>query len=692
MPRVPSSLPILPEGLLRAVLKSPVAGAEAVEVVGAAYAALRGPGEAAWKRPLGTAVDEVVRALEAGDGAAAGRGAAALHGALERAAGEAFAAALPAARAEAERADAIARAIGGGDALAGATPEDTALASVAPESGILRSFEKVRARHASWARRAVALLEAGPGGGLEAAERLRVALATAERARIYGLVLRAPAPVLALDEDFRDLGAPGNVVERLNRAYYAIRGASIYEDFTTLAKSDPTLSEADAAAFRRSAGGAGAGPLDVVEVGIGDGAFGASFLAALEAADPALLARVRYHFCDFSKKMLDDARRNPRLERFRDRLAFHEHDASAGGPLPVERPRLVRLHELLDDVPGMAVVYRDRSGAHRRASARAVVRLVRPLRRRDGSALAPEDLARAWRRDDRGALEDLAPETHEAIVGEARRGPPGDASAEVAGSAEGDDILFPVSEGPARFLVSVARQVAPGGGEVHAFDYAALYGATRRDYRDAAQIFRRYGGSATANVNLGTIAAAAAGAGLAAEISSQVEFVSEARRLATLRVRGLAPDSGLAALALHCSSPKAAAPLRALAAYDEVAAAAAAATSGAGGHDATGFARFAGAIRARGLVHPRLPLDFVPEADGPLDNLALELDVALSAAFRGPCLRAIARELDWFADPGELAAPLFECFRLGYDQAALHDALLSPEHEPLWAIVVRRPA
>jgi len=146
-----------------------------------------------------------------------------------------------------------------------------------------------------------------------------------------------------------------------NTAYYQSSTTSIYEDFSTYAQSPQAmLTRANAHAFHAWAQKNARNRYDVLEAGVGEGAFALGFLQELQAIDKTkktdLASRVHYTLADFSKTMLKKARSKIESCGFMGQIHSLEWDAgnASSNQFGFSTYHLIRCNELFSDLPADA--------------------------------------------------------------------------------------------------------------------------------------------------------------------------------------------------------------------------------------------------------------------------------------------------------------------------------------------------
>lgn len=578
---------------------------------------------------------------------------------------------------------------------------------------------------------AALLAHQGPGGSLAASvarerERVDEALARArellddrapldpivealERARWGARFFLPRRAVVAADtDDWRPLGEPGAALEVINAAYYRARGHGIYEDFKTQVGEDPTLSRADAADFvrrleqARARGLALPDALGVVETGIGSGQFAQAFLDALERLAPELYARVRYHLCDVSPLMLEQALARPGLSRHRARLVPVVSDGLPDALPDGVRAVFCRFYELFTDLPRTDLVYRAPDGALWRACARGVVAGDEPVPVRDGPPAPAREVAGWLAQGDVERLSRLAPEGLARLDWEARLEPmteddlPAPADDLFFGEA---DLLLPIPHGGVQALEDAVDLLDPALGWLRLSDYAFVGAAPfRRGLPYLSQVVRRYGGNATLDLHAPLLAGVAAGLGLEVQLTPLSGFVSRAIGGRVVPIPPYYARYGAANLLRHASGDDAILPIDALAAAEALVERAAAldaevaASPPSARQDARAraWAALLDEALAAGWLDPRLPLsDARPDAPL-LESLACGLDVVVN----GVLVRAGAGPLRagraWWT-PDEVQGIVGALAAIGFAPEAAARALEGhPDRVRLWTLTASR--
>ncbi|MFH1306617.1 MAG: class I SAM-dependent methyltransferase [Candidatus Micrarchaeota archaeon] len=137
-----------------------------------------------------------------------------------------------------------------------------------------------------------------------------------------------------------------------NSAYYKKAKPTIYDDFSTYAQSSKgLLSKANALAFCAYAGENNRKEYNIMEIGVGNGAFAYSFLEEIRKADSKILSKIKYFLADFSKPILSSAEKS--VSKFKNYCEITKIEFDASNPsLPEEISfDLIRCNELFCDLP-----------------------------------------------------------------------------------------------------------------------------------------------------------------------------------------------------------------------------------------------------------------------------------------------------------------------------------------------------
>jgi len=170
-------------------------------------------------------------------------------------------------------------------------------------------------------------------------------------------------PAIAPNPDIKSLSEW--MLER-NKSYYQSPSTAIHEDFSTYAQSPQgLLTRANARAFHSYAKKNGRNRYDVLEAGVGEGAFAHGFLEELKALDKSsktdIASRVHYTLADFSETMMKKAFARLESAGFKGQIHSVTWDASdpESDPFGFSTFQLIRCNELFDDLPADAFVQQD---------------------------------------------------------------------------------------------------------------------------------------------------------------------------------------------------------------------------------------------------------------------------------------------------------------------------------------------
>ncbi len=141
-----------------------------------------------------------------------------------------------------------------------------------------------------------------------------------------------------------------------NSAYYKSASTSIYDDFETYAQSPKgLLTCANANAFHQWALLHPQDSYNVLETGVGEGAFALGFLTELAEADrehgTQFSSMLRYTLADFSIPMLEKAKTRLAREGFGGQIEILEWDATHPTEFSNSSFDLIRCNELFSDLP-----------------------------------------------------------------------------------------------------------------------------------------------------------------------------------------------------------------------------------------------------------------------------------------------------------------------------------------------------
>ncbi len=148
-------------------------------------------------------------------------------------------------------------------------------------------------------------------------------------------------------------------MQERNSAYYQSDKTSIYEDFQTYAQSvHGMLTRAEAAEFHSVARAHKKNRRNIMEVGVGEGAFALGFMHELVRLDKVhkadVAGQVHYTLCDFSTPMLEKAYANLSKAGFGHQSDIRAWDATDADALPILSADLIRCNELFSDLPAAA--------------------------------------------------------------------------------------------------------------------------------------------------------------------------------------------------------------------------------------------------------------------------------------------------------------------------------------------------
>jgi SAM-dependent methyltransferase len=595
-------------------------------------------------------------------------------------------------------------------------PLGQAIAAVDSESAPIKDFQRRLSHCTALARWASSLLQSGAEGDSFPA-RWEKALGTWKAAlqlsRLGTFLLPPGGEVDPLEDEWRTLSAPEQSMDRVNALYYRSRGGKIYQDFRTCASVSPRLAKVDAIAFKQritrlvEEGRGLPGELRVLEVGIGDGSFAADFLDGVERLDrlgigPRVYPRLRYVMIDLSASMLEAARENARLAIHRDRLRLIQSDAMSlreFGPF-----HFMRFHELFDDLPRTTILYVDGEGAPFEVRARVAIRRGAVLKFTDGSPADLRALSRALSRAGTSEVDRFHPDTLRAIdfqmdlvPVDLDSLPSGDLLGELAAPVR--QAAFPVPVGGALFLESLLAALDPDFGVIRIFDYGIPELPAHQTYLKLGQVTRRYGGSATHNVNFPFLKAIAEHRGFNARLERAEAFIRRSTGEWVLGASSVVPLSGPMGYVPLSRGERAPFSLNRLKSFQRISEIAEKieAPDSAGKDTAfekhaafEKYAAFITALRSEGLLPPGLIGHYNPFADGLLDNLALDLEFALCGVFRRLGLDATRAGEIWI-DGGRGLERLNRCLAvLGFpqDEDWVSRILDSPRYRSFWVLEI----
>lgn len=501
------------------------------------------------------------------------------------------------------------------------------------------------------------------GGFTQTWERFRNAARDYEIAKFFGKRISEPFTDAGfsirhdlIDHEFESVLKPNNAVERLNLAYYWLRGREIYRDFFTKASGDPLLASGDAEAFYRRVKRLQADKqplpdvLNIVECGIGDGKFAADFLdhialldlrAASQSQEGAqgdlIYPKLRYHLFDVSERMLQAAQDNPHLNKHARILAFRQLDAGAGVPQPEGGIFYARFQELFDDIPRAPLVYVDDRGKLWEMKTRLLLRQDAVIRAHDFGQADRGRFVQHLRSGEFDGFEVFHPDDLQAVDVEcemapldSRKIPHGAAMAAML--RDHRDILLPVSVGAAEFLDAVLEQLVRPHGMLSILDYGYKRPSDILHARHyfVSQQNRRYGGSLTNDISYPMLSLVARTKNFRTRIFLQEELIRLVSREPMLDTTPFIPEYSGRSFLRQVSVDQAMVGLRYLRGFDVLKRLA--------GRDkkpsANGFARFIAEAQEKDLIGRGASFTWRPGAKDHLENLGLELDFWLSGIFR----------------------------------------------------------
>lgn len=555
---------------------------------------------------------------------------------------------------------------------AGCDPFVRAVRQVAPESVLWQGYTQARQDLEERVRSAVTLLREVPPDTLEdVLAHVAAVIKAVELSFVAAGQFVDPVPRLPMG-DFRPLESEDNQLDRLNRAYYRLRGAEIYEDFVTAVSHDSLQARADAHAFRNDLRRLQAhdGPVHVLEVGVGGGQYAADFLQECqkiggEWSPLPFYRRLTYVMGDISPAMLRDALGSQKTDNVQ---VVGLDELSTYAPY-----HLQRYNELFDDLPACSVLYNDPQGKLYRAELRGTFpEGMLP----EGVTL--EELA-AWM--DAADLERLTPvgvETLALIDWDVRFVPcvlaefPG---GELLKAEElPRDRLIPLNGGGVQFLRGALER--SGLGAIRLFDYGlGDFEQCAGTYTAANQIVRRYGASATRDVLFPLLQRVAEQSGRQARIQRLEEFIAESMGEAPSAFRFLMGIEGGNLVSRVASGAEAPFPLTALKHYSEIAA-----------HPGQDYSRWLAELREKGWLDLCQPEG--AQAGTNLERLAIDLDFAVNSAFRRCCEGLLREDAAWLVGAAMKAEVKSALERIGYASEAIDRQLAHPTSGKFWVLSV----
>ncbi len=556
---------------------------------------------------------------------------------------------------------------------AGCDPFVKAVRQVAPESALWRGYEETRARLEERVQAAGLLLrEVAPDPLDELLFHVSSVIKSVELAYVCAGLFVDPSPREALGE-LQPLEREDNQLDQLNRAYYRLRGAEIYEDFVTAVSHDSLQARSDAYWFRNDLRRlqASDGPVTVLEVGVGGGQFAADFLEECkklggEWSSLPFYERLSYVMGDISPAMLRDAlERSGRTQKVE---VVGLDELAARGPYALQR-----YNELFDDLQECSILYVDPAGSLYRAELCGTFPAGLLPEGVKGSDLASW-LEEAWLEP----LGMLGVDQLALIDWEVRFVPC--QLSELPGGELLDpnelprDRLIPFNGGGVKFLRQALERA--GNGSVRIFDYGlGSLQESAGDYAQANQIVRRYGASATRDVLFPLLERVVSAAGREVRLLRLEEFIAEVMGEAPLAFRFLMGIEGGNLVSQVASGQQAPFPLQALRHYDQIAAL-----------ECTSYLDWVAELERRGwlkLGHPPC------EGPGsPLERLGLDLDFAVNSIFRSLCESLLSKDVAWLTGAQARAEVRVLLERVGYLGEAVEQALAHPTWGKFWVLAI----
>lgn len=555
---------------------------------------------------------------------------------------------------------------------AGCDPFVRAVRQVAPESALWKGYLSARQELEERVRAAVTVLREVPPDALDdLLAHVGSVLKAVELAFVMAGQFVDPVNRLPMG-DFRPLEGEDNQLDRLNRAYYRLRGAEIYEDFVTAVSHDRLQARADAHAFRNDLRRLEAhdGPISVLEVGVGGGQYAADFLDECkkiggEWSPLPFYSRLTYVMGDISPAMLEDALGSQRSDQV---VVVGLDQLSSRAPYALQR-----YNELFDDLQACSVLYHSPAGELYRAELRGTFpEGLLP----EGVAL--EELASWMESADLERLHPVGVETLTLVDWDVRFVPcslselPG---GELLALDElPRDSLIPVNGGGVTFLQGALER--SGNGSVRIFDYG-LGGLeqTAQDYPSANQIVRRYGASATRDVLFPLLQRVAERQGRQARVLRLEEFIAEMMGETPLAFRFLMGIEGGNLVTRVASGPEAPFPLTSLRHYQEIAA-----------HPGQDYHVWVSELSQRGWLDLGQPPG--RHTGSLLEQLALDLDFAVNSAFRRCCERLLREDAAWLVGSPAREAVRQALLQIGYLDEAVDRQFTHPTFGKFWVLSI----
>jgi len=482
-----------------------------------------------------------------------------------------------------------------------------------------------------------------------------------ESAKYYSIRTQEPRKLIPIDKEFSSLLQDKNAVERLNRAYYSLRGQDIYKDFFTKASADQFLSYGDAEHFfafvhqLMQRGEKLPKTLNVIECGIGDGRFAGDFLDRLALLDleyaaqyegvgePELIyPQVLYHLYDFSEKMIAEAKESNLLRKHQKNVVFHVLDVIHETPNPEGGIFYARFQELFDDLPRAPLIYVSPQGKFfelRVALAAERDIIVRDHEFGQGDEKEFYHLLKSQKEED---FSHYHPETLEKVVVRCKlfpiqieKFPFGKDIQEMIG--EFRDILLPVSIGATDYVERISKNLNPRLGYMHIFDYGYAYPSPflHRPYYYVSQANRRFGGSLTNDVSFPLFGLWARRNGFRTHIFLQEKLVGKVTEKPMVDTTPFVPGYSGRSLIRHVSVPEGMFQLPYLRFFSDIEEDFQSFSNGARSkRSEKKFNQWVNQLREKGLLGPGPKFLFSSAAENDLENLSFELDFWVNGIYR----------------------------------------------------------
>lgn len=555
---------------------------------------------------------------------------------------------------------------------AGCDPFVRAVRQIDPESALWQGYLEARKVLEERVRTSVTLLrEVAPDTLEDVLAHVVAVIKAVELAYVAAGLFVDPTPRVPLG-DFRSLETEENDLDRLNRAYYRLRGAEIYQDFVTAVSHDKLQARADAHAFRNDLRRLKAqdGPVNVLEVGVGGGQYAADFLEECkkiggEWSPLPFYNRLTYVMGDISPAMLRDALGSQKTDNVQ---VVGLEELSSHAPYALQR-----YNELFDDLPACSVLYHARDGQLYRAEIRGTFpQAMLP------TGVQVEELA-AW--VEAADLEKLAPlgvQVLALIDWEVRFVPAVPAEFPGGELLENDELprdrLIPLNGGGVQFLRGALLR--SGEGSIRLFDYGlGQLDQTAGDYVAANQIVRRYGASATRDVLFPLLERVARNAGRQAQVLRLEEFIAQTMGEAPMAFRFLMGIEGGNLVTRAVSGPNAPFPLTALRHYQEIAA-----------HPGEDYVAWFLQLHDYGWLDLAQPPG-VHEGSN-LERLAIDLDFAVNSTFRRCCEHLLREDAAWVTGRQTREVLKSALERIGYLGEAIDHQFSHPTSGKFWVLAI----